>query len=250
PLAAGQPLRLALLLALPVIGVEQLVHTDRPTLAALPLYQALHWLSDTLLALPLAAVAVWGGQRLATRLRLGERTPPAIVGRACLIALLFALVLVPGTALHDAADRLTHVHVLFPTHSQVPLPSPAAPAGDPTGGLLFNASRVFASVQTPQTPLPGGGVRQFVEALPTFVGRRVDDSFIEVGMVAFQQATLPDRLYAGLPAPFNAGTYVWGYQVGDDTRPSWPGTTIEAQRGRATTIKYVNSLPLNPVLRT
>ena len=121
---------------------------------------------------------------------------------------------------------------------------------DPTSGLLFNASRVFASVQTPQTPLPGGGVRQFVEALPTFVGRRVDDSFIEVGMVAFQQATLPDRLYAGLPAPFNAGTYVWGYQVGDDTRPSWPGTTIEAQRGRATTIKYVNSLPLNPVLRT
>jgi len=129
PLDGGQTLRLALLLALPVIGVEQLVHTDRPTLAALPLYQALHWLSDTLLALPLAAVAVWGGQRLATRLRLGERTPPAIVGRACLIALLFALVLVPGTALHDAADRLTHVHVLFPTHSHVPLPSRAAPDG-------------------------------------------------------------------------------------------------------------------------
>ena len=64
---------------------------------------------------------------------------------------------------------------------------------DPTSGLLFNASRVFASVQTPQTPLPGSGVGQFVEALPAFVGRRVDDSFIEVGMVAFQQRTLPDR---------------------------------------------------------
>jgi hypothetical protein len=51
------------------------------------------------------------------------------VGRASLIALLFALVLVPGTALHDAADRLTHVHVLFSTHSHVPLPSRAAPDG-------------------------------------------------------------------------------------------------------------------------
>ena len=32
-----------------------------------------------------------------------------------------------------------------------------------------------------------------MEALPAFVGRRVDDSFIELGMVAFQQRTLPDR---------------------------------------------------------
>jgi spore coat protein A len=120
---------------------------------------------------------------------------------------------------------------------------------DPTSGLLFNAVRAFASVQTPQTPLPGSTVRQFVQALPTFVGRRVDEASIEVGMFEFQQKALPDRLYAGLPAPFNAGTYVWGYQVGEDTSPSWPGTTVEAQRGRATTIKYVNSLPLNPVLR-
>jgi hypothetical protein len=129
PSDGGQTLRLALLLALPVIGVEQLVHTDRPTLAALPLYQALHWLSDSLLALPLAAVAVWGGQRLATRLGLRAETPPGIVGRAGLIALLFAVVLVPGTALHDAADRLTHVHVLFSSHSHVPLPSRATPSG-------------------------------------------------------------------------------------------------------------------------
>ena len=64
---------------------------------------------------------------------------------------------------------------------------------DPTSGRLFNVVRAFASVQTPQTRLPGSGVRQFVEALPAFVGRRVDDSFIEVGMVAFQQRTLPDR---------------------------------------------------------
>lgn len=119
---------------------------------------------------------------------------------------------------------------------------------DPTSGLLFKTARAFASVQTPQTALDGSTVRQFVEALPTFVGRRVDDASIEVGMFEFQQNVLPSRLYRGLHEPFSAGTYVWGYQVGDSA-PSWPGATVEAQRGRATTVKYVNSIPLNPVLR-
>jgi spore coat protein A, manganese oxidase len=121
---------------------------------------------------------------------------------------------------------------------------------DPKSGLLSKTVRAFGSVQTPQTALDGSTVRQFVEALPTFVGRRVDDASIEVGMFEFQQKALPDTLYAGLPAPFSVGTYVWGYQVGDDTRPSWPGRTVEAQRGRATTVKYVNSLHRNPVLRS
>src|SRR5437660_12852082 len=122
---------------------------------------------------------------------------------------------------------------------------------DPTSGRLFNVVRAFASVQTPQTPLPGSKVAKFMftDALPTFVGKRIDDAFIEVEMLEFQQKVLPNQMYAGLPAPFNAGTYVWGYQVGAGAGPSWPGRTVEAQRGRTTTIKYVNSLPLNPVLR-
>ena len=114
------------MLALPTIALEQFLHTDRWTLAALPLYQALHWLSDSLLALPLAAAAVWVGQRIATRFGLGESNPLDMVGRACLIALLFAVLLVPGTALHDAADRLTHVHAF--AHSHVPLPRLSAGA--------------------------------------------------------------------------------------------------------------------------
>jgi hypothetical protein len=129
PSDRGHPLRLASLLAFPTIGVEQLVHTDRPMLVALPLYQALHWLSDSLLALPLAAVAVWGGQRLAARLGLGASTPAAIAGRTCLIAVLFALVLVPGAALHEGADRLTHAHALVASHSHVSLSSRAATGG-------------------------------------------------------------------------------------------------------------------------
>lgn len=122
PTGGDATLRLALALALPTIALEQFLHTDRWTLAALPLYQALHWFSDSLLALPLAAAAVWVGQRIATRLGLGDSHPLDMVGRACLIALFFALLLVPGAALHDAADRLTHVHAGSAIHSHVPLP--------------------------------------------------------------------------------------------------------------------------------
>src|SRR5437879_9414654 len=116
PSGGDHTLRVAGLLAFPTIGLEQLLHTDSPVLAALPLYQALHWLSDSLLALPLAAAAVWAGQRLATRLGLESSTALDMVGRACLIALLFAFVLVPGAALHDWADRVTHAHAGLATH--------------------------------------------------------------------------------------------------------------------------------------
>ena len=122
---------------------------------------------------------------------------------------------------------------------------------DPKSGLLTKTLKAVASVQTQQSALDGATVLKnfgFSEALPTFVGRRVDDSFIEVAMLAFQQKALTDALYATLPAPFSAGTYVWGYQVGD-SEPSWPGTTVEARKDRTTTVKYVNSLPLDPVLR-
>ena len=121
PPGRGDTLRLAMVLAFPTIALEQLLHTDRSALATLPLYQALHWLSDSLLALPLAALAVWGAQRLATGLGLGASSPFGLVGRACLISVLFALLLVPGAALHDLVDRLTHVHTGVATH-HVPRP--------------------------------------------------------------------------------------------------------------------------------
>src|SRR5438309_1308712 len=78
---------------------------------------------------------------------------------------------------------------------------------DPKSGLLTKTVRAFASVQTQQTALDGATVLKnfgFAEALPTFVGRRVDDSFIEVAMLAFQQKALPDALYATHP---NAAVY-------------------------------------------
>jgi hypothetical protein len=70
---------------------------------------------------------------------------------------------------------------------------------DPTQGLLFTASRALASVQTLQTRLPGDTIKQFVEPLTTFVGRRVSGSELEARMSEFQQHVLPDATYNGLP---------------------------------------------------
>jgi len=118
-------------------------------------------------------------------------------------------------------------------------------AGALIPGSLFVASRAYASVQTPQTPLLGANIPQFVDPVPTFVGNRVSSSTLATRMLEFQQKVLPASVYAGLSAPFNAGTYVWGYKV--DSRPaSYPGFTIEAQRGTPTTVIYINSLPLPP----
>lgn len=61
-------------LAFGVVGFEQLLHTG--TDATLPVYEVMHWVSDSLLALPLAAAAVWSASRLAAWHGL-DGTPPA-----------------------------------------------------------------------------------------------------------------------------------------------------------------------------
>ena len=108
---------------------------------------------------------------------------------------------------------------------------------------LATQSKLRAAILNPQTPLPGKSIPRFVEALPTFgpAGTlpRVSGTNITVGMYEFQQQVLP----SGFPP-----TLVWGYKVGG--APSlYPGVTIEAQRGAATTITYVNNLPESPQLR-
>ncbi len=120
--------------------------------------------------------------------------------------------------------------------------------------IRLDAPQLFegaaASVGVPQTALAGSSIAQFVTPLPTFYGRRVGTSSLQVGMYEFQQKVLPDSVYASLPAPFNKGTYLWGYGVGaPGTAPQWPGVTVEARKGTPTTITYVNNLPLNSVLR-
>jgi hypothetical protein len=109
---------LPVLLAFGVIGWEQLLHTTTGRSAFL-LYEILHWVSDSLLALPLACLAVWCGERLARQQRLDSRSVSGLLGCAALISLAYAVVLVPGAAIHEWADGLTHAHAVIAVHSHV-----------------------------------------------------------------------------------------------------------------------------------
>ena len=99
-----------------------------------------------------------------------------------------------------------------------------------------------ASVRVPQTPLSGNNVPKFVDPLPTFAGRRVNaQATVNATMQEFQQKVLPASVYAGLAAPFNNGTFLWGYNL-NNAGASWPARTIEARQGTASTVAYTNSL--------
>lgn len=100
----------------------------------------------------------------------------------------------------------------------------------------------IASVTVPQTPLLGINVPRFVDPVPTFNGRRQDGTVtLNVNMQEVQQRVLPASVYAGLPAPYNVGTYVWGYNI-NGAGASWPARTIESRRNIATTAIYNSSL--------
>jgi hypothetical protein len=108
---------LALALVIPAVGLDHVLHTDPPALVTMPVYQVLHFLGDTLLALPLGALAIWSGRRLSTRLGLRSRTTSEMAAQASAMALLFALLLVPGAVLHELTDAMTHAHLLLGVQS-------------------------------------------------------------------------------------------------------------------------------------
>ncbi len=107
--------------------------------------------------------------------------------------------------------------------------------------IALCASSVLASTVVPQTALPGKNVPKYVDPVPTFVGARVSGSTLSVSMQEFQQKVLPASVYSTLPAPFSAGTFVWGYNV-NSLGPSWPARTIVARRSVPTTATYTNNL--------
>jgi hypothetical protein len=119
-------LAVAFIIIFPVIALEQLLHTSPTALRALPVYEALHWLSDALMALPLGVIAVLAGDRLARHFRIRLSSTADVFARACMIALALSLLLIPGGALHDAADSLTHSHAVLGVHSHAALAANAA----------------------------------------------------------------------------------------------------------------------------
>jgi hypothetical protein len=111
---------MALPLVLGVVGFEQLLHTGP---GGPPVYQALHWLSDSMLALPLGLAAVWLGSRLAFRRGAGRPGRSDTMARACVIAIVFAVLLIPGGILHEQIDNLTHAHTAISVHTHGGIPA-------------------------------------------------------------------------------------------------------------------------------
>jgi spore coat protein A len=137
--------------------------------------------------------------------------------------------------------RSSH-HLLFLSTSVGASMLVAAGCGQSPSSAEATGITTQASVRTAQTPLDGNTVPKFVDQLPTFNGRRVNGtSPLLVNMQEFQQKVLPASVYAGKPAPFNNGTFLWGYNI-NGNGPSWPARTIEAQRGTPTPVLYANSL--------
>jgi spore coat protein A len=99
-----------------------------------------------------------------------------------------------------------------------------------------------ASVRHAQTPLDGATIPKFVDPVPAFNGRRINGAGnVSIDMREFQQRVLPASIYAARPAPFNAGSFLWGYAVNGQA-PVWPTNTIEARQGTQTNVTYTNSL--------
>jgi len=114
--------------------------------------------------------------------------------------------------------------------------------------LLVSVQTPFANTQILQTPLSGKNITKFVDPLPVFgpasngAAPRVQaGTGYTVSAEEFQQKVLPAATYTPLLPPFNAGTYVWGYKVGN-APALYPGFTVEAQRGTPVNATYVNNL--------
>jgi len=90
------------------------------------------------------------------------------------------------------------------------------------------------AAQSPQIPLPGSAIPQFVDPLPNLDAIVAGTGQIELQMTEFQTQVLP----TGMPQ-----TWVWGYlQPGQTSRTSYLGPVIVATRGTPTEIKFVNNL--------
>ena len=90
------------------------------------------------------------------------------------------------------------------------------------------------AAQSPQIPLAGSAIPQFVDQLPALDVIGAGTGQIELQMTEFQAQVLP----TGMPM-----TWVWGYlQPGQTGRASYLGPVIVATRGQPTEMKFVNNL--------
>lgn len=113
-------------------------------------------------------------------------------------------------------------------------------------------SSVYASKLVPQKPLDAQTIPQFVENVPDFsvLGRVDGDRPYRVRFEAFAQKILPASFYAKLPAPYSAGTRVFGYGMDQGAKhyPAlplkglYPGYTVVVTRNHTAAADYRNNL--------
>ena len=120
----------------------------------------------------------------------------------------------------------------------------------------WSSGDVYGSNLVAQTWLPGDALFSFIRfttPLPVF-GPGYNAAFPRVNTLTHPNLTLTMKEVSQqvLPSPYPK-TRVWAYETSDQKGtvlgPAyWPAVTLEARRGSATTIKYVNDLPsFNPV---
>jgi len=103
---------------------------------------------------------------------------------------------------------------------------------------LSVAAGTALAAQTPQIPLAGKLIPQFVDPLPDLEAIVAGADQIELQMTEFRTNVLPANTVPGY-----TGTWVWGYlQPGQTSRSSYLGPVIVATRGQPTEMKYVNNL--------
>jgi hypothetical protein len=106
-LGSGSIVPLAIVACCAAIGLDQVLHTTPAALSASPSAQTLHWAGNVVLAVPFAAVAIWAGGWLGSRLGINLAGRWGIFTQACLITLVFAVLLVPAWFGHYAVDSVT-----------------------------------------------------------------------------------------------------------------------------------------------
>ncbi|HEY2578657.1 MAG TPA: hypothetical protein VGI74_20330 [Streptosporangiaceae bacterium] len=124
-LGSGSIVPLAVVACCAVIGLDQVLHTTPAAFSASPLTETLRWAGNVVLAVPFAAVAIWAGGWLGSRLGINLTGKWGVFTQACLITLVLAVLLVPAWFGHYAVDSVAPAPVV---------PSAGGHAGHDHGG--------------------------------------------------------------------------------------------------------------------
>lgn len=159
---SGSVVWLAVAICCAVIAVDQLLHTNPPTLAASPSTQATHWIGDVILAVPFAAVALWVAGWLGGKLGIAMTGRWDVFVQACLVTLVLAVLLVPAWFAHYAINSLA------------PGPVVVVAAAEHAG----HAGHEHGSAAPPSASWVGNGVLYLLMSIPlaaaaVCVGQRV-----------------------------------------------------------------------------